>query len=113
MGLSNNFSSNLSSLRKLHKVTLTEFANESQISRSHLQNALKGSCNPTLDTVEQIAKGLQVDPLMLLSGPDAATPEGSSPLLLQNIHAIKIHLHAVLRILEEMFPEEPEPPEEV
>lgn len=106
MSLSNNFSNNLSSLRKSHKASLAEFASETQMSRSHLQNALKGTCNPTLATVEQVAKGLQVDPLSLLSLPTDVDSADLSPFFIQKMEEIKLHLLAVLHILDEILPEE-------
>lgn len=106
MNLSNNFSRNLSLLRKVHGSTLTEFADEISVSRSYLQNVLNGSCNPTLDTVEHIAKELQIRPDLLLSFPDEADSEKLPPLFLQNIREMKTHLQIALRILEEMLPEE-------
>lgn len=109
MSLSDNFSNNVSILREFHKLTLAEFAKETQISRSHLQSVLRYSCNPTLDTVEQIAKGLQVDPLSLLSLPKDVDAASISPIFMQNMQEMKRYLRAVLRILEEIVPEETAP----
>ncbi|MCI8646447.1 MAG: helix-turn-helix transcriptional regulator [Firmicutes bacterium] len=106
MSLSNNFSNNVSVLREIRKLTLTEFANEIQISRSHLQSVLRYSCNPTLDTVEQVAKGLDVDPLTLLSLPKDMEDASVSPPFAQNLQEMKLHLRAALHILEEMLPED-------
>lgn len=105
MSLSDNFSNNLSYLRKIHKSTLTEFADEAQISRSHLQNLLKSACNPRLDTVEHVARGLQIDPLKLLSLPKDADTAAPSLLTAQNMQEVKVHLQAALRILNAIQPE--------
>lgn len=112
MSLSDNFSRNLLYIREMHNSTLTEFADEISISRSHLQSILQGSCNPTLDTVEQIGKGLQIDPILLLLSPKQVTSTDSSLQLLQNIREMKDHLQVIVQILDEMMPEESEPPED-
>lgn len=67
MGLQKNFSDNINAIHKIQGKTLAKFAEESGISRAALQEILKGTCNPRLDTVQQIANQLKVDPLMLLS----------------------------------------------
>lgn len=112
MSLSSNFSKNLSSMRKGCNSTLTEFADEISVSRSYLQSALKGSCNPTLDTVEHIAEKLQVSPDLLLSLPGTQGEEQLPLVYLQNIREARDHLQTALYILERMLPEEPEVPED-
>lgn len=112
MSLSSNFSKNLSSMRKSCNSTLTEFAEEISVSRSYLQSALKGSCNPTLDTVEHIAEKLQVAPDLLLSFPRGPGEEMPSLVLIQNLREVRDHLRAALRILEELVPGELDAPEE-
>lgn len=68
---------NLSSIMKMiyadRHQTLDEFSEELGISRTSLQKILKGTSNPTMDTIEQIAKELQVDPSELLFPLDANT----------------------------------------
>ncbi len=46
--------------------SLTEFAEELEISRSHLQELLKQSGNPRIETVEHIADMLGVDVSVLI-----------------------------------------------
>lgn len=106
MSLSDNFSNNLLYLRKIHNHTLTQFADEISISRSHLQNVLKGFCNPTLDTVEQVAEGLRIDPILLLSASCRVEPAQMSPQFLQSVLEMKSHLQAIIQILDAMLPEE-------
>ena len=67
MKLRKNFTVNMKTLFKRSNHSLTEFADELSISRSSLQDILKGKSNPTLATVELIAEKLDVDPLSLLS----------------------------------------------
>ena len=93
-------------MRKSCNSTLTEFAEEISVSRSYLQSALNGSCNPTLNTVEHIAEKLQVSPDLLLSFPKGSDEEALSLVFFQNIQGARNHLQAALRILEEFLPEE-------
>ncbi len=58
---------NLAAARKLRQKSLSQFAEELAISRSSLQDMLKGEGNPTLSTVELVASRLGLDPLLLLS----------------------------------------------
>ena len=106
MSLSSNFSKNLSSMRKSCNSTLTEFAEEISVSRSYLQSALNGSCNPTLDTVEHIAEKLQVSPDLLLSFPQKQDEDTIPLVFRQSIREARDHLRAALHILEELLPED-------
>ena len=67
MALRKNLADSMAAIRTERKKSLSEFAEELSISRSSLQDILKGKSNPTLSTVELIAKQLEVDPLLLLS----------------------------------------------
>ncbi len=67
MSLQKNLSDSLNAIHASRKQTLTAFAEELGISRSSLQEILKGNGNPRIDTIEQIAKQLHVDPLELLA----------------------------------------------
>ena len=67
MSLQKNLSDSLNAIHTSRHQTLTAFAEELGISRSSLQEILKGNGNPRIDTIEQIAKQLHVDPLELLS----------------------------------------------
>ncbi len=67
MNLRENFAVNMKTIFERSNHSLTEFAEELSISRSSLQDILKGKSNPTLATVELIAEKLGVDPLSLLS----------------------------------------------
>ncbi len=67
MALQKNLADSMAAIRTERKKSLSEFAEELSISRSSLQDILKGKGNPTLSTVELIARQLEVDPLLLLS----------------------------------------------
>ncbi len=54
-------------LRKLSGASMTEFAEELEISRTSLQNIEIGKANPTLETIQQIAKKLEIPPMSLIS----------------------------------------------
>lgn len=69
--LRKNFSDSLAAIRTERRKSLSEFAEELAISRSSLQDILKGKGNPTLSTVEFISDQLEMDPLMLLSCPES------------------------------------------
>lgn len=106
MDLSNNFSKNVSLLREIHQLTLGEFAEEANVSRAHLQSILKGNCNPTLGTVEQVAEGLQVDPTSLLLDPKETIRSCDSPLQVKTMRKLRSHLKAASELLDAILPED-------
>lgn len=69
MGLRQNLASALNAIKIAQGLSLTEFAEELEISRSHLQVYLKGEGNPTMNTIEHIAERLHVNPITLISPP--------------------------------------------
>ncbi len=71
--LHENLAGNLAAARRLRQKSLSQFAEELAISRSSLQDMLKGEGNPTLSTVELVAGRLGLDPLLLLSCPKGET----------------------------------------
>lgn len=102
MNLQKNFSNNMNVIHGSHSKTLTEFAEELCISRSSLQDILRGKCNPRIDTVEQIARQLGMDPLTLLSCPDSGTLtpiHGLSQLSEEDRVELAAHFYAIIRIL--------------
>ena len=72
MRLRQNLASALNTIKIAQGLTLTEFADELEISRSHLQVYLKGDGNPTVNTIEHLAKRLNVSPIDLIA---PTTPE--------------------------------------
>ena len=67
MSLQKNLSNVMNAIRRSRDQSLTMFAKELDISRSSLQEILNGTGNPRMDTIEHIAKRLNMDPLILLS----------------------------------------------
>ncbi len=63
-----NLASTMNLIRSSRGLSITEFSEELGIARSSLQDLLMGRGNPRIDTVEYIARQLQVDPLALLAG---------------------------------------------
>lgn len=81
MSLQKNLSNNMKDIRYNHGYSLTEFSTELAISRSSLQRILDGTSNPRMDTVEHIAKKLNMDPLSLLSHKGSKELQVAMPLL--------------------------------
>ena len=67
MALQRNLSDSMNLIRAKRQHSITKFSEELGISRSAVQEILKGTANPRIDTVEHIAKQLKMDPLLLLS----------------------------------------------
>lgn len=67
MLLSQNLSFFLSIVQAEQGLTLSELAQKLGIARSSLQKMLLGEGNPRLDTVERMAKKLNVDPALPLA----------------------------------------------
>ncbi|MCQ4637161.1 helix-turn-helix domain-containing protein [Anaerovorax odorimutans] len=67
MTLQKNLATIMNAIRDTRDQTLTEFAKELDISRSSLQKILDGKGNPRIDTVEHLARHLDMEPLSLLS----------------------------------------------
>ncbi len=68
MLLRKNLTDTMNALRRSRGLSITAFSEEAGISRSSMQSLLKGTGNPRMDTVEQVASRLRLDPAMLLSG---------------------------------------------
>lgn len=67
MVLHQNLSNAINTIFLERKQTLTNFARELDISRCCLHDILNGTANPRLDTVEHIAKNLNLDSQALIS----------------------------------------------
>lgn len=118
MDLQKYFSDNMNTLHQIHDKTLAEFAEELCISRSSLQKILKGTCNPRLDTIQQIAAQLDLDPLALLTNSGKLFLEGSSfaegtglfdglsQLSDKDKSELVSHIHAIIKILAKCGPPE-------
>jgi len=68
VGLQQNFSNSIYMYKKRMGLSLNEFTNMMEFSRSATQDYLNGKGNPTLSTVEHFAEKLHTDPLVLISG---------------------------------------------
>ena len=67
MNIKRNLSETLKVYRSLEQKSLVDFAEELSIGKTTLQDIESCKANPTLDTVQQIADRLHVNPLSLLS----------------------------------------------
>lgn len=67
MTMQSNFCNYIKTVRKAEKMTLSALSAELQISRSQLQEILRGNANPRMDTIEHIARRLDIDPIQLLT----------------------------------------------
>ena len=67
MNIKRNLSETLKVYRSLEQKTLVDFSEELSIGKTTLQDIESYKANPTLDTVQQIADRLHVNPLSLLS----------------------------------------------
>lgn len=66
MLLQRNFSNAMTVIKTARKLSITDFSEEIGISRSSMQEILKGTCNPRISTIEYIADNLGVHPAGLL-----------------------------------------------
>lgn len=71
MELKDNLKSQLNAIRKAKGTSLEALSEKTGIAKSTLQDVEKGKGSTKLDTVEGIARGLEVDPLVLLRKEDA------------------------------------------
>lgn len=67
MAMCENLARRLNEIRKKRGLSITEFSEELDISRSSLQSILLCKGNPRTDTIEHIARKLGVSPISLLS----------------------------------------------
>ena len=85
MTLQKNLSNTMNALRVSRRQSIAEFSEELGISRSSMQELLKGNGNPRMDTIEHIAARLQMDPAALLSCSFSQGQMETALLLLQAI----------------------------
>lgn len=67
MGIHKNLSNHLRTFKKEHNLSLMEFSNHLGIGRTALQEYIQETGNPTLSTIEQIARGLGMTEAELLA----------------------------------------------
>ncbi len=66
MRLANNFKKNLQTLRRKKALTQEALASKAGISVAYVSMLERGQRTPPLETIEQLAKALRVEPLKLL-----------------------------------------------
>ncbi len=98
--LKKRLATNLSMYRATRRSSLMAFSQELDISRSQLQAYLKGTGNPTLGIIEDMAKNLGVPPHSLLSGPESAIQAYISQLSEQDKTDLERALLILLAFLE-------------
>lgn len=81
--LNNSFSASVLLYRKTRHLSAEDCAKVLGVSKTALLNIERRQANPTLDTVEIIAKSMGVDPLSLLGGTDA--PNLMTSMFLMNL----------------------------
>ena len=69
MVLQKNLSVIMNVIRTSRNLSITEFSEELELSRSYTQELLNGRGNPRIDTIEHIASHLRISPLDLLGCP--------------------------------------------
>jgi transcriptional regulator with XRE-family HTH domain len=67
MGLAEIFARNLRRLRDEKEFTQEALAHAADLDRTYISSLERSVYSPTLDTVEDIAKALNVDPIALLT----------------------------------------------
>lgn len=83
MSLSRNLANNLHAIKASRKLSLTDFAEELCISRSCLQDALKGDHNVHMATIQQMADALGISSAALLQNPYSQNQLSHAVLLLE------------------------------
>ena len=68
MGIQQNMADTIRMIMTLREKTLEEFAEDLEISRSTLQEYIKARGNPTALMIEHLAKKLDIDPAVLMTG---------------------------------------------
>lgn len=68
MNLQQNVADMMRMLKEQHHMSMAEFSEELEISRSTLQEYLNGKGNPSVVMLEHIAEKMNVDPILLITG---------------------------------------------
>ena len=86
--LKENLSYNMKALRRRHKKTLDGWADELGIARSTLQEVESGRSNTRLDTLEVIAKGLNISAQQLIAPPGNMQRQNTEYGLLEQLNIL-------------------------
>lgn len=89
MTLQENLSNTMRAIKKRRKLTISAFSKELGISRSAMQDILKGNGNPTIATVERIADHLEMKPSALFLCSNSEEGLDNAFFLLQTIDAFQ------------------------
>ena len=68
MGIQRNVAAMIRLFKEQRSLTAVEFSKQLEISRSSLDEYMKGTGNPRVATVDHLAEKLGVDPVVLVSG---------------------------------------------
>lgn len=90
MGIQENMSKSIRSLKEVQHKSLVELSEELEISRSTLQKYLDGHGNPSLKMVEHLAEKLNVNPIFLLTEMFEPTQQEIVLLLLDTIKELAV-----------------------
>lgn len=85
MGLQKNWSNCMRLVKKLRNASAAELSADLQMSRSVVQDYMKGKGNPTLSSVDHIAEKLGIDPVLMISGIENPEKNYVAWLLLETI----------------------------
>lgn len=103
MGIQENMSKSIRSLKEAQHKSLVELSEELEISRSTLQKYLDGHGNPSLKMVEHLAEKLNVDPISLLTETFEPTQQEVVLLLMDTIKALALLPHSKRVLFAERF----------
>ena len=99
MSMCENLARKLRKIKEERGLSVVEFSEELEISRSALQSILTCKGNPRTDTIEHIAQKLNINPVLLLMSPSDFEPEN---------RIIEMVTEGVLEKLKELVREEHE-----
>ena len=88
MTLQENMAAALRRIKAERGLSIIAMSEKLDISPGSLQSYCSGKGNPTLGMVEQIARSLNVDPLVLIAGDSANLPQADMRTLLGTIAAV-------------------------
>lgn len=88
MGLQENIAATIRTVMERRHKSLTEFSEELGISRTALYDYIRGSGNPSIATLEQIATNLGVSPTALITGLLDLDQREVTLLLLETIQGV-------------------------
>lgn len=88
MDMLENIAATIRAVMKKKHISLSEFADELGVSRSSLHDYIKARGNPSLATIEHLARGLGISPAALTAGMMDQDQREVALLLLEMIQSI-------------------------